>query len=193
MEPTAVNVTDRANACSAPATAIAHLWDVSRNMQPLDHQNRDWTMGNCLFVALEYIKDSEGLIAEGAIAAGTPIHLIHGTISFDGKTIKHAWIEEGDYVLDHANNNSIRCSKGDYYSRFDASPKRKFTRMECDAILTYHNEREGEFNVVFWDELTDTQIAEYVNAFSSRKSLFSRGIAFCNPTDETNRTNLQGG
>ncbi len=64
-------------------------------MKPLDQTDRDWTKGNCYWVALEFLKDSETLTRLGKLPESARVSLVHGEIVIGGNTFRHAWIEVG--------------------------------------------------------------------------------------------------
>lgn len=125
------------------------------HMPTLDQENRDWTKGNCFYVTLEFMKDSEELRAIGSIPKDSCISLVHGLLSASEKCIKHAWIEIDNNVCDHSNNQAIRASVEDYYRDNDAVPCRRFSREETDALLGYLQDQEGSLTVGYWGNLSD--------------------------------------
>jgi len=160
---------------------------------PLDRKGRDWSKGNCYYVTLQFIQDSAGLIGKKPLLPdGSVVLLVHGKIEpVAGKAIKHAWIEiNEDVVLDHANNYGWVDSKEKYYQLHKATPARKFSREEADAIISHLKAENGELFIGFWGDLNDEQIAECRKAYNPEKSVFSADTNFTDPSDESNQSNL---
>jgi hypothetical protein len=159
---------------------------MDNSSKPLDQVKRDWSKGNCYYIALEIIKDFPGLVAEGQFADGTQAHLVHGTV----RGVKHAWIElSTGEVVDQANNSRIRRPKQEYYDEFSAIPQRRFSREEADAILASIERPEG-FDLS-WHEIEDEKVAEALAKYEAASAPFARGVIFTDPSDPSNLNNLK--
>ena len=168
------------------------MHNFSNMSTPLDRQSRDWTKGNCYYVSLQFIQDSERLIGKcGLLPENSKVLLVHGEIEPQVHPINHAWIEINDStVLDHANNSKILVAKDAYYTKFKAKSVRKFSRQEADAIISHLKTPQGELFIGFWGALEDDKIEECRNVYDPRNSVFSVETDFTNPSDESNQSNL---
>ena len=161
------------------------------HMPPLDQENRDWTKGNCFYVTLEFMKDSEELRAFGSIPKDSCVSLVHGLLSASEKCIKHAWIEIDSNVCDHSNNQAIRASAEDYYRDNDAVPCRRFSREETDALLGYLQDQEGSLPVGYWGNLSDEDVTCAMGRYHKASGVFASGVCFSDPSDPSNASNLK--
>lgn len=71
-------------------------------------------LGDC------YESAARHLLTSGAFREpDSPLRLVHGEVAgqgpLQGKTFGHAWIEDGDDVIDNSNGNNIRMPKNLYY------------------------------------------------------------------------------
>jgi hypothetical protein len=160
-------------------------------MSPLDQDSRDWTKGNCFYVTLEFMKDSEELRASGKIPTDASVALVHGLLSANDKRIRHAWIEIDNIVLDHSNNQAILLNSDDYYRNNDAAPCRKFSRSEADALLTYLQNESSSLPIVYWGDLSEQDVACAVDCYQESSGVFSSGVCFSDPSDPVNADNIQ--
>ena len=160
------------------------------NMTPLDQTNRDWSKGNCYYVTLEFIKDSELLRASGKIPKTATISLVHGLLDSRNKKVKHAWVEVDDRVLDHSNNQNINDIAKEYYSANSALPIRRFTRAEADAILGALRAEDGGLPICYWGDLSVQTVLEAMKLYQEEAGVFASGVSFCNPLDPVNHNNL---
>lgn len=164
---------------------------MTRNSLPLDEVNRDWTKGNCYFIALEFMKDSNGLAEEGAFGGSAKVNLVHGLIrqiesDQTSKMIRHAWVEINDEkVIDGSNGNSGWDELADYYSRKEAKKIRSFSRVEADAIVSTQEQ------IGYWGDYTDELVMACVakydpsNSYFSQEAVFSKQIA-CEASEGSN-------
>jgi hypothetical protein len=160
-------------------------------MPPLDQENRDWSKGNCFYVTLEFMKDSESLRAMGSIPKDSCVNLVHGLLSASEKRIKHAWIEIDSNVCDHSNNQTIRASAEVYYRDNDAVPCRRFSRKEADALLSHLQDQEGSLPIRYWGNLSDEDVACAMEHYNEAFGVFASGVCFSDPSDPLNASNLQ--
>lgn len=75
-------------------------------------------LGDCFEAAGKYIID-HGLRLLGSGPAENPgLILVHGEVmhSFQGFGYGHAWVEDGNTVIDKSNGRNIRMPKGEYYN-----------------------------------------------------------------------------
>lgn len=159
-------------------------------MKPLDQTNRDWTRGNCFYVTLEFLKDSEQLRSAGAISSSAAIYLVHGLLDSDNLNIKHAWIEIDDEVLDHSNKQCINAPKDDYYTENNAMHVKRFTREQADALLSHLKAKNNELPIFYWGEVTDEEIQKAASTYIPENGTFASGVIFSDPNDPANNKNL---
>jgi hypothetical protein len=160
-------------------------------MTPLDQENRDWSKGNCFYVTLEFINDSEALRTMGGINADSTVCLVHGLLDSSNKRVKHAWIEIDDRVLDHSNNQAINASAEDYYRDNSALVVRRFTRAETDALLTALKTQDSPMPIGYWGDLSDYQVSAALIGYQESNGVFSSGVCFSDPADAANSDNLK--
>ncbi len=151
---------------------------MNTNSIPLDEMNRDWTKGNCYFIALEFIKDSDELAAKGAFGNSPVIQLVHGLVrqvpgDSLSQTIRHAWIEVNhEHVIDASNGGIEKMSVFDYHRMRGSQVKRRFSRTEADAIIS--SGPDG----LYWGDYSDEQVSICMTNYSSASSAFSNGLVF---------------
>jgi hypothetical protein len=160
-------------------------------MKPFDQINRDWSKGNCFYVSLEFMKDSERLRACGSIPDVATVRLVHGLLDAGGQSVKHAWIEIDDLVLDHSNNNAIKSKLEDYYSNSRALPRRRFSRDEADALLGTLQPQGAPLPIGYWGDLTDDDVASAMAGYQEASGIFASGACFSDPSDSANAYKLQ--
>lgn len=160
-------------------------------MQPLDQTSRNWSKGNCFYVTLEFMKDSEALRTLNMIKGNAKVSLVHGLLDECNKRVKHAWIEIDGCVLDHSNNQAINASTADYYQDNCALAARRFTRSEADALLTTQWVKDGSLPICYWGELSDDQVSAALSNYQESNGVFSSDICFSDPADPANSDNLK--
>lgn len=153
--------------------------------RPLDQRNRDWSKGNCYYIALEFLKAFPSLVESGLIESKSQPFLVHGKVGKD-VTINHAWVEYGDMVMDHSNNQKIHCPTSEYYDANNAKPARKFSRDEADAILQSNEEADGSFGNMNWSEYTDEEVRKCLSKYNPANSPFANDTIFSDPNDTRN-------
>jgi hypothetical protein len=159
-------------------------------MTPLDQVNRDWTRGNCFYVALEFLKDSEQLREEGNIPPSAKVNLVHGLLDSENRKIKHAWIEVDQKVIDHSNNQKIVANKAEYYKDNKAKAIRAFSRKEADALLSYLKSKDGGLPIAYWGDVTNEQIQAAIGAHTPELSVFASNVVFSDPNDPSNSSKI---
>lgn len=162
----------------------------NNEMEPLDQTNRNWREGNCYYVALEFIKDSEELRSKGAIPKNASVHLVHGLLDSQRTRLKHAWIEIDDRVIDHSNYQSINEVGSEYYTANSALPVRRFTRAEADALLGTLKAKDGGLPIGYWGDLPDETVDGAMSNYQESNGVFVSGVRFSDPTDSANQANL---
>lgn len=74
--------------------------------------------GNCYEAALHYIMDH--VLGMGVKNPQRHLRLVHGEVAgqgpMAGTTFGHAWVEDGDTVIDQSNGRDIRMPKAIYYA-----------------------------------------------------------------------------
>lgn len=143
-----------------------------------DEQDRDYSKGNCYYIALEFMKDSDGLKRDGALLANDKVELVHGLVRQiehepTSKMIRHAWVEiSNEKVIDASNGNHDTALAADYYTRKEAIAVRRFSRQEADAIVSIQQK------IGYWGEYTDADVAQCVANYDPSSSCFSQGTVF---------------
>lgn len=160
-------------------------------MKPFDQINCDWSKGNCFYVTLEFIKDSERLRAGGGIPDLATVSLVHGLLDAGGQSVKHAWIEIDGRVLDHSNNQAINAKAEDYYSNNRALPCRRFFRDEADALLGALQTQDGSLQIEYWGDLSDDAVTSAMAGYQEASGIFASGACFSDPSDSANADKLQ--
>jgi hypothetical protein len=159
-------------------------------MKPLDQTNRDWSKGNCFYVTLEFIKDSENLRAAGHISKSATVYLVHGLLDSANSKVKHAWVEIDDVAIDHSNNQSIRIPVEIYYSKNSALPSRRFSRAEADALLCALSGKNGNLPIGYWGDLSDEVVKNAMENYQESQGAFASDVCFSDPSDSANHKNL---
>jgi hypothetical protein len=159
-------------------------------MTPLDQIDRDWTLGNCYYITLEFLKDSKQLQQDGSIPTAATIRLVHGLLDSENRKVKHAWIEVDNDVIDHSNNQSIRAINTDYYTDNTAQAIKRFTREQADALLSHLRAKDGGLPISYWGDFTDEKIQKALSEFRPENSVFESGVSFSDPNDPANDQNL---
>ena len=79
--------------------------------------------GDCYEAAANYVINHSGLIRFLAPPGATPnpsLILVHGEVTgqgrIEGTKYGHAWVEDGDRVIDVSNGRDLRMSKQAYYA-----------------------------------------------------------------------------
>lgn len=83
--------------------------------------------GDCYEVALNHIvyesTDEDGLV------------LVHGVVTgqgpLEGMVYGHAWIEDGDWVIDRSNGNDVTIPRAIYYAIGNITDTRRYDRQEA--------------------------------------------------------------
>jgi GNAT superfamily N-acetyltransferase len=74
-------------------------------------------LGDCYEAAARYLLDN--VLGMGVKEPNHNLRLVHGEVAMQGphlgKTMGHAWIEDGDNVIDQSNGRDIRLPKNVYY------------------------------------------------------------------------------
>lgn len=170
---------------------MGHYELIFDQMKPLDQQNRDWSKGNCFYVTLEFLKESELLRNEGLINKDAAVYLVHGLIGANGIRLRHAWIEIDDLVLDFSNNQEIRVTTEEYYNANNACIEKRFTRLEADALLGHLSAENGSLPICYWGEISDHTVSQAVQSYQESSAVFASDICFSDPLDPANSSNLQ--
>lgn len=75
------------------------------------------TVGDCYEAAVNYLMDH--VLGMGVQNPNHDLRLVHGEVAgqgpLEGKTFGHAWIEDGDWVVDQSNGRDVRMPKFLYY------------------------------------------------------------------------------
>jgi hypothetical protein len=159
-------------------------------MTPIDQTDRDWSRGNCFYVTLEFIKDSEQLRAAGYVPKNSRIYLVHGLLDSERKKVRHAWVEIDDQVLDHSNNQKINDVAKEYYSANSALPVRRFNRAEADALLVALKGKDGELPICYWGDLSDRAVLDAMKGYREAEGIFASDVVISDPSDPANHNNL---
>jgi 5'(3')-deoxyribonucleotidase len=111
-------------------TTAEEAWKVKvpkKNKRKMSKQDKDWSMlrtalesdlfeagaGDCFMVAGRAMMD---LTEEQEIYGMKMVHAyVYGQGELKGRRFPHAWVEQGDVVLDNSNGNSIVMRKEKYY------------------------------------------------------------------------------
>jgi hypothetical protein len=84
--------------------------------------------GDCYEVAGRYVMDN------GMFGRGSDLVLVHGEVTGQGRIsgVKygHAWVEQGDMVIDRSNGRDLRIPKNLYYALGNISRTIKYTPEE---------------------------------------------------------------
>jgi hypothetical protein len=117
-------------------------------------------MGDCYETAGRYMLDN------GLSGKNPNIKLVHGEVSgqgpLQGKTFGHAWIEDGDNIIDNSNGRHITMPKSEYYHIGNISNTRSYSPDQArENFLKY--EHFGP-----WDDFTPTG-KNYVDSDSVKK------------------------
>lgn len=79
----------------------------------LDEVSEENLNGNCFEVSARYVVDSK-------LFGDRDFELVHGAVTgqgpISGINYSHAWIEDGDFVIDLSNNKSVKLPKFLYYA-----------------------------------------------------------------------------
>ena len=148
---------------------------------PLDKVDRDWSLGNCYFITLEFMKDLDSLLAGGLLLANAEIRLVHGMVDGINGRIQHAWIEINGRVGEMSNGQRVNVTVEEYYKFHNASPARRFTRTEADALLGFLKTPDGELPIAYWGNVTDQQLVLAMTQYEPSKGVFASGVAFSDP------------
>ena len=74
--------------------------------------------GNCYEAALEFLVDNT--IGMGVKEPNHNLRLVHGEVAgtgkLEGRTLGHAWVEDGDIVIDNTNGRGFVMPKAFYYA-----------------------------------------------------------------------------
>ena len=74
-------------------------------------------LGDCYEAAVHYLLDHA--LGMGVKEPNSNLRIVHGQVAgqgpLEGKTFGHAWIEDGDDVIDVSNGRNIRMPKAMYY------------------------------------------------------------------------------
>ena len=160
-------------------------------MEPLDQHNRDWSKGNCFYVTLELIKDSDELRDAGVIDENTTVNLVHGILDAEGQCIRHAWIEIDDVAIDISNGQEIKVPAEDYVRDNKAQIARRFSRTEADALLGSLPSEDGVLPIGYWGDLKDDDVAVAMEDYDKRSGVFASKVWFSDPLDSGNANNLK--
>lgn len=149
--------------------------------EPLDKIDRNWSLGNCYYITLEFMKDSTGLQSIEKISKNAEIRLVHGMVDGINGRIRHAWIEIDGRVHEMSNGQCVNVLVDQYYKIQNASPARRFTRAEADALLGYLKTSDGGLPISYWGDVTDEQIDLAMAQYQPSKSVFASGVVFSDP------------
>lgn len=160
--------------------------------KPLDQINRDWTKGNCFYVTLQFMKDSDNLKLLGKLPKDADIKLVHGLLDYKNNKIQHAWILINGEVWDISNGQEITCSSQKYLKDNKAKAFRHFSRQQADALLAFLPRVDGHLPIGYWADIPENDIADMLSKFDASKSVFADDtFDFSNPSDPANKDNLQ--
>ena len=162
------------------------------NPKPLDQVNRNWSKGNCFYITLQLMKDSEELKILGQLPKDADVILVHGHLDYENKKIQHAWILINGEVWDFSNGQTIICSSQKYLKDNKARAFRHFTRQEADALLASLPRVDGELPIGYWADVPENDIVDMMSKYDISKSVFADdSIDFSDPSDPANKDNLQ--
>lgn len=99
-------------------------------MSALDEQGH----GDCFRVAATIVTDGD---PDMELCHGTPVG--RGEAN-GGQRYHHAWVEQGDRVIDRSNGLNLNVSRGAYYSlgRIDEASVTRYTPAEARRLLLEH-------------------------------------------------------
>jgi hypothetical protein len=160
-------------------------------MEPLDQHDRDWSKGNCFYVTLEFMKESDELRDVGVIDKDASVCLVHGILDAEGQCIRHAWIEIDHVAYDLSNGQEIKVPAEDYVRANNAQITRRFSRKEADALLGALPSKNGELPIGYWGDLKDDDVTIALGDYNERSGVFASKVWFSNPVDPRNANNIK--
>jgi hypothetical protein len=170
---------------------IAFDLEKTDHMKPIDQHDRDWSKGNCFYVTLELIKDSDELRDAGVIDRNASVSLVHGILDAEGQRVRHAWIEIDNFAVDFSNGQEINVPAEDYVRDNNAQITRRFSRAEADALLGSLSSKDGDLPIGYWGDLSDNDVAAAIEDYDKRSGVFASKVWFSDPLDTGNANNLK--